>query len=189
MEFKATASPGLDDARHLAGLRDRYPDNCPHAGDAGVAWQLPCRTARRPAWARADSRRLDASAEAREGEVGQAAVNRSRREDELRREVELLRAENARLRALLGQAADEAPATRPAVSDEPLARTTLFEDDLAGPPRVDARSPADEKIALFRALFAGREDIHAVRWENARTGKSGWSPAVTRGARTASTSP
>ena len=26
MEVKATASPGLHDARHLAGLRDRYPD-------------------------------------------------------------------------------------------------------------------------------------------------------------------
>ena len=26
MEVKATAAPGPADARHLAGLRDRYPD-------------------------------------------------------------------------------------------------------------------------------------------------------------------
>ena len=94
----------------------------------------------------------------------------------------MLRAENARLRALLGQAADEAPATRrPAASRAPLARTTLFGDILEGLPRVDAQSPASEKIALFRALFAGREDVHAVRWENSRTGNSGWSPAVVGG--------
>jgi superfamily II DNA or RNA helicase len=67
------------------------------------------------------------------------------------------------------------------VSSEPLARTTLFEDVLAALPRVDAQSPAEAKIALFRALFSGREDIHAVRWENSRTGKSGWSPAVVGG--------
>jgi hypothetical protein len=106
-------------------------------------------------------------------------VDRRTSEGELRREVEQLRAENARLRALLGQAADEPPATpRPAVSSELLARTTLFEDVLAALPRVDAQSPAEAKIALFRALFAGREDIHAVRCENSRTGNSGWSPAV-----------
>lgn len=35
---------------------------------------------------------------------------------------------------------------------------------------------AEEKIALFRKRFAGREDAFAVRWESARTGKSGYSP-------------
>lgn len=34
----------------------------------------------------------------------------------------------------------------------------------------------DEKIALFRKRFAGREDAFAVRWESAKTGKSGYSP-------------
>lgn len=37
------------------------------------------------------------------------------------------------------------------------------------------RSP-DEKIQLFRSLFRGREDVYAVRWENA-AGKSGYTPA------------
>ena len=33
-------------------------------------------------------------------------------------------------------------------------------------------------MALFRSLFAGRDDVYGVRWDNTRTGKSGWSPAV-----------
>ena len=31
------------------------------------------------------------------------------------------------------------------------------------------------------ALFAARADVYAVRWENARTGKAGWLPAVRGG--------
>ena len=38
-----------------------------------------------------------------------------------------------------------------------------------------ASSPA-EKVALFRALFHGREDVYAKRWENEKSGKSGYSP-------------
>lgn len=34
-----------------------------------------------------------------------------------------------------------------------------------------------EKVALFRSLFRGREEVFPRRWENARTGKSGYSPA------------
>ncbi len=33
------------------------------------------------------------------------------------------------------------------------------------------------KIALFRSLFRGREDVFPLRWENAKNGKSGYSPA------------
>lgn len=33
-----------------------------------------------------------------------------------------------------------------------------------------------EKIALFRSLFRGREDVFPKRWENAKTGKAGYSP-------------
>ena len=44
----------------------------------------------------------------------------------------------------------------------------------AGP--VTNRSPARDKIALFRSLFRGREDVYPKRWENARTGKSGYAP-------------
>ena len=36
-------------------------------------------------------------------------------------------------------------------------------------------------MALFRSLFAGRDDVHALRWDNERTGKAGWGPAVRGG--------
>jgi hypothetical protein len=32
------------------------------------------------------------------------------------------------------------------------------------------------KIALFRSLFRGREDVFPRRWENAKSGKAGYSP-------------
>jgi superfamily II DNA or RNA helicase/very-short-patch-repair endonuclease len=38
-------------------------------------------------------------------------------------------------------------------------------------------SPPEEKIALFRSLFRGREDVYPRRFENRKTGKSGYSPA------------
>jgi superfamily II DNA or RNA helicase len=36
-----------------------------------------------------------------------------------------------------------------------------------------------EKVALFRTLFCGRDDIYPKLWENARTGKKGYAPACT----------
>jgi superfamily II DNA or RNA helicase len=53
---------------------------------------------------------------------------------------------------------------------------------MARPPvAVDRHSSPEEKVALFRSLFTGREDVHARRWENQQTGKSGWGPAVLGG--------
>ncbi len=37
--------------------------------------------------------------------------------------------------------------------------------------------PNAAKVALFRSLFRGREDVFARRWENAKRGTSGYSPA------------
>jgi hypothetical protein len=34
-----------------------------------------------------------------------------------------------------------------------------------------------EKVALFRSLFRGRDDIFPQRWENSKSGKAGYSPA------------
>jgi superfamily II DNA or RNA helicase/very-short-patch-repair endonuclease len=41
---------------------------------------------------------------------------------------------------------------------------------------VDHRSPPELKIALFRALFRGREDVYPRRFENRRTRKTGYQP-------------
>jgi hypothetical protein len=43
-------------------------------------------------------------------------------------------------------------------------------------PVTNASSPA-AKIALFRSLFRGREDVFPKRWENTKTGRAGYAPA------------
>ncbi len=51
------------------------------------------------------------------------------------------------------------------------------------PPWTSTRGPIDRtstpqaKIALFRSLFRGRDDVYARRFESRKTGKSGYAPA------------
>ena len=102
-------------------------------------------------------------------------------QDELRLEMEGLRAENTRLRSLLGlEVPDRATAGPPPM---PAWEPTLFRDPMASIGRVpvDNHSSPEAKVALFRSLFAGRDDVYAARWENERSGKSGWSPVVVGG--------
>ncbi|MBV9093633.1 MAG: tyrosine-type recombinase/integrase [Streptosporangiaceae bacterium] len=87
------------------------------------------------------------------------------------KELAELRAENARLLRLLKLTRAEAAPPGPA-------QAGLFD---APPGPVQAASPAEAKVALFGALFAARTDIYAVRWENDRTGRAGWLPAVSGG--------
>ncbi len=87
-------------------------------------------------------------------------------------EVLALRVENQRLRSLLGF--DEPSRHEATEPWEPTLFVESDRQDLKG--HVNANSPAAAKIALFRLLFAGREDVYALRWESSRTGKSGWSP-------------
>jgi superfamily II DNA or RNA helicase/very-short-patch-repair endonuclease len=42
---------------------------------------------------------------------------------------------------------------------------------------VTQHSSPDVKVALFRSLFRGREDVYPRRFESRKTGKSGYSPA------------
>lgn len=44
-------------------------------------------------------------------------------------------------------------------------------------PSVTMNSKTEDKLGLFRSLFAGRPDVYAQRWDNPKTGKSGYSPA------------
>lgn len=91
--------------------------------------------------------------------------------DDLVQEVEELRAENGRLRELLG--------FEERVSDghvQAWAPTLL--DESSERPAVDASSSRADKLALFWSLFGARSDVYARRWENTSTGKSGWSPAT-----------
>lgn len=49
------------------------------------------------------------------------------------------------------------------------------------PPVKDApvtnASPPAAKVALFRSLFRGREDVFPKRWDNPKTGRAGYAPA------------
>ena len=49
--------------------------------------------------------------------------------------------------------------------------------DFSGHPPVHQQSSAEAKIALFRSLFRGRDEVHARRFESARTGRAGYQPA------------
>lgn len=42
---------------------------------------------------------------------------------------------------------------------------------------IDRTSPSQAKIALFRSLFRGRDDVYPRRFESRKTGKSGYAPA------------
>lgn len=61
------------------------------------------------------------------------------------------------------------------------AKDTLFQGEEAslqtdGLPSVTAQSSEGIKIALFRSLFRGREDVYARRFEDLKTGKKGYWP-------------
>ena len=111
---------------------------------------------------------------------GQAAlkmrpVNEREAEDRAALVAELarLKEQNDRLRSLLGL--DERTADGHVTAWSPM----LLPEVVSAVP-VDSSSPRAEKLALFSSLFGARSDVYATRWENASTGKSGWSPA-TRG--------
>ncbi|MPZ96173.1 MAG: helicase [Propionibacteriales bacterium] len=98
-------------------------------------------------------------------------VDQSRDPAGLARELADLRRENERLRRLLKLTDAEA---EPAVP----AQAAWFERD---PGPVDVGSSPAAKIAFYLQLFAARTDVYAVRWENRRSGRSGWLPAVAGG--------
>jgi hypothetical protein len=115
--------------------------------------------------------------------TGDTSRNDDRPYVDLLHEIDSLRAENARLRKQLGMRADVGDiASPPSAVRTPARGATLFGDDGPNLPSVNARSSSVEKIALFRAIFAGRDDVYAIRWDNPRTGNAGWSPAVVGGA-------
>jgi superfamily II DNA or RNA helicase len=80
----------------------------------------------------------------------------------VRRQLQALDLERLRLMARLDKL-EPAQAEQPRV---PAAKST-----------VSNSSPAAEKIALFRRLFAGRTDVFPIRWRNPKTDRSGYAPA------------
>ena len=78
--------------------------------------------------------------------------------------IAMLRAENARLAALL---------------DDHKIEWRLSPDP--SPSNLTAQEPSkfstDEKVRIFRKLFRGRTDVYPIRWESKSTSKSGYAPA------------
>jgi hypothetical protein len=81
--------------------------------------------------------------------------------------LELLEAERESLLARIS-ALRSGLASAPAAPTLPVA--------MAPPSATPAPVTQAEKVALFRSLFRGRPDVYPRRWENARTGRSGYSP-------------
>jgi hypothetical protein len=83
-------------------------------------------------------------------------------------DLDRLRRENARLIGLLEahgiawRSGESAP-TEPA----PISK--------AAP--ANGPSSTQEKMVLFRRLFRGRDDVHALRWQSNSSGRSGYAPA------------
>lgn len=112
-----------------------------------------------------------------------------------REENERLKAENRRLKALLESFAlrsassletdpvqrkhkensREQRTSKPSVPSALRATHCESSEPSSVQPEHSASSQS-EKIALFRSLFRGREDVYAVRWES-KKGRSGYSPA------------
>lgn len=83
--------------------------------------------------------------------------------EEIMRELAQLREENARLKTLLAQNGISYPAIPKLSPIENLPSLSL-----------------EEKVALFRSLFRGREDVFARRWCSTASGKSGYQPVCLR---------
>lgn len=83
-------------------------------------------------------------------------------------ELDQLRRENARLIALLEAHGVAWRSSGQAPSPQPLASDAIT----GSVPRS-----AQEKVALFRRLFRGRDDVYALRWQSNSSGRSGYAPA------------
>lgn len=84
--------------------------------------------------------------------------------------------EAARVRERLARLAAET-ADLTARLAELEAKGPAIPDGHRGACSVTNASTPSEKIALFRTLFYGREDVFPRRWENVRTGRAGYAPA------------
>jgi superfamily II DNA or RNA helicase len=99
--------------------------------------------------------------------------------EEMQKENSRLRQENLRLKKILMSQGFSTGSSSPTRSTAPIVPTETVETK---PAQVHSKSSAKEtlspgeKVALFRSMFRGREDVYAERWES-KSGKSGYSPA------------
>jgi len=84
---------------------------------------------------------------------------------QIRERLAALEDDRTRLHARLHELC--APDSKNDVAPDPVAE---------GQKTVTQDSAAGEKVALFRSLFRGREDVFPRRWSNLKTGRSGYAP-------------
>ncbi|MFT5339724.1 MAG: superfamily II DNA or RNA helicase [Cyanobium sp.] len=88
--------------------------------------------------------------------------------DSKRSELDQLRQENARLIGLL-EAHGIAWSSGGPARAEP--------SPISVRPSANGPLSPQEKVALFRRLFRGRDDVYALRWQSSSSGRSGYGPA------------
>lgn len=94
------------------------------------------------------------------GDPSDAITREEARVARLEKELEESRAALESLRTVLAAAGRSSPPTAPALIPSSTAPVT-----------------SSEKVALFRSLFRGREDVYPKLWTNVKTGRKGYAPA------------
>ncbi len=95
-------------------------------------------------------------------------------------EIKVLKEENSNLKAQIAESGSQyglASESQSVIIDkENVIHRDSIMQDASDFYQVDNQSSPEAKIALFRSLFKGREDVFALRWSG-KGGKSGYSPA------------
>lgn len=96
------------------------------------------------------------------------------RRDELLRKIALEETRLAALRAEAEESAARLAELRDQVPSDQSVRGAISPTTSRIPPAPMTNAA---KVALFRTLFRGRDDVFPRRWESLKSGKSGYSPA------------
>lgn len=91
--------------------------------------------------------------------------------NELITKLQELEKENARLRKILDVHGIPYIVTEPNVTTKESLQAIFH---------TDSKLSLQEKVALFRSVFQGRDDVFAKRWYSSTTQKSGYQPVCTR---------
>ncbi|MHA6533828.1 TOTE conflict system archaeo-eukaryotic primase domain-containing protein [Paenibacillus sp. BAC0078] len=91
--------------------------------------------------------------------------------------IEELKQEITRLRSLLGLFDDEnITSTNDQITSYSSPLVRVSKETAIGGPNIHQYSTVEDKLALYKSYFRGREDVYPIRWSN-KQGKSGYSPA------------
>ncbi|WP_340006085.1 DEAD/DEAH box helicase family protein [Paenibacillus sp. FSL K6-0276] len=91
--------------------------------------------------------------------------------------IEELKLEVTRLRSLLGLLDDDnTTSTNEQKATYSTSPAKESKETTVGETNVHQYSTVEDKLALYKSYFRGREDVYPIRWSN-KQGKSGYSPA------------